>query len=76
MAKQSVEAVKPNILVRARNYLREVKIEMSKVTWPTRVDLKASTTVVLIFLVLLAVIIGSMDLIFQRVVLMLYDLTS
>ena len=76
MAKQSAEVAKPNLLVRSSGYLREVKIELGKVTWPSRADLKASTTVVLLFLVLLAVVIGGMDLIFQRVVLILYNLTS
>ncbi|PCJ48963.1 MAG: preprotein translocase subunit SecE [Candidatus Hydrogenedentota bacterium] len=75
MAKQAAETVKPNILVRTRGYIHDVKAEMDKVTWPTRADLKASTTVVLLFLALLAVLIGSMDLIFQRAVLLLYSLT-
>jgi len=75
MAKQAAETVKPNILVRTRGYIHDVKVEMDKVTWPTRADLKASTTVVLLFLALLAVLIGSMDLIFQRAVLLLYSLT-
>jgi len=75
MAKQAAETVKPNVLVRTRGYIHDVKVEMDKVTWPTRADLKASTTVVLLFLALLAVLIGSMDLIFQRAVLMLYSLT-
>jgi preprotein translocase subunit SecE len=75
MAKQAAETAKPNFIARSRSYIHDVKVEMDKVTWPTRSDLKASTTVVLLFLVLLAVVIGSMDLIFQRVVLMLYSLT-
>ena len=75
MAKQNVQVVKPNIFQRARTYLNEVRIELSKVTWPSQSELKASTTVVLIFLVILAVTIGAMDIIFQRAVLLLYNLT-
>ncbi|MCB1162926.1 MAG: preprotein translocase subunit SecE [Candidatus Latescibacteria bacterium] len=33
---------------RLRNYLREVWLEMGKVTWPTRDELRESTLVVII----------------------------
>lgn len=57
------------------NYLLEVKNELSKVTWPSREDLKAHTTVVLIFLALLAALVGAMDVAFQRLVLALFNIT-
>ena len=75
MAKQNVAVEKPNFFRRSRTYLNEVRIELAKVTWPSQAELKASTTVVLIFLVILAVTIGAMDIIFQRAVLFLYTLT-
>jgi preprotein translocase subunit SecE len=75
MAKQNVQVSKPNFFRRSRTYLNEVRIELAKVTWPSQSELKASTTVVLIFLVILATAIGTMDIIFQRAVLLLYNLT-
>jgi preprotein translocase subunit SecE len=75
MAKQNVAVEKPNFIRRSRGYLNDVRMELAKVTWPSQAELKASTTVVLIFLVILAVTIGAMDIVFQRAVLFLYSLT-
>lgn len=74
MAKQVQQIVKLGVVARSKAYLQDVRSEMGKVTWPTREDLKASTTVVMIFLALLATIIGSMDQVFQRLVLFMYSL--
>ena len=46
-------------------FLSEVKAEVLKITWPTRDDLKKATMVVLIFVVVVALIIGMMDIILQ-----------
>ena len=45
------------------SFLREVRGEFTKVTWPTREELINSTTVVLIFSAAFAVFIGIFDLI-------------
>jgi len=42
-------------------YLTEVLAEMSKVTWPTRDELKESTIIVLVFSLVSGVVIYSMD---------------
>ena len=76
MAKQSQQVAKPGIVARTKEYLGDVRTELGKVTWPTREDLKASTTVVMMFLALLAVIIGAMDQVMQRAVILLFNLTS
>ncbi len=74
MAKQmSATAPKPNIFMRLVNYLVEVRVELDKVTWPSRDDLKAHTIVVLFFLGLLSVMIGAMDVGFQRLVFTLFS---
>jgi len=62
---------KPNIITQAKVFLQEVKTEMDKVTWPTRDDLKASTSVVLIFLAIMSVMVGILDVVFQNIVLAL-----
>lgn len=75
MAKQiAATAPKPNIIMRLVNYLEEVRVELDKVTWPSRDDLKAHTIVVLFFLGLLSVLIGALDVGFQRLVLTLFSL--
>ena len=49
-------------------FLGEVKSEFKKVSWPTRDELFASTTVILIGVAILAVFIGICDLVFSRMI--------
>jgi preprotein translocase subunit SecE len=53
---------------RMRNFLREVKIEMSKVTWPPRRELLTATAVVIIAIVIAGIYIGVFDFIWTTVV--------
>jgi preprotein translocase subunit SecE len=46
---------------RVTKYLREVKAEFKKVTWPNRQELQAYTGVVLITVAVMAVVIWVMD---------------
>ncbi len=46
---------------KVRTFLKEVKIEMKKVTWPNRDDLTTYTVVVLIVVLIMAVYIGIVD---------------
>jgi preprotein translocase subunit SecE len=43
-------------------FLREVRAELGKVTWPTRKDTIASTSVVLVIVLLIAAFLGIVDL--------------
>ncbi len=43
-------------------FLREVRVELAKVTWPTRKDTIASTSVVLVIVILIAAFLGLVDL--------------
>ena len=45
------------------NFVKEVRTEFTKVSWPTRDDLVRSTGVVLVFSAIFAVFIGMFDLI-------------
>jgi|TARA_B100000809_G_C14781622_1_gene403176 preprotein translocase subunit SecE len=45
------------------NFVKEVRTEFTKVSWPTRDDLVSSTSVVLVFSAIFAVFIGMFDLI-------------
>ncbi len=49
------------------NFVKDVRAEFSKVSWPTREDLVSSTGVVLVFSAVFAVFIGMFDLIISFV---------
>jgi len=51
----------------AKKFIKEVKSEISKVTWPTWVELKGSTLLVIVMSVFFAVYIGFIDLILSYV---------
>ena len=49
-------------------FLREVRIEMGKVTWPPRPELIQATTVVIVAVTIAAVYIGLLDLVWSSLV--------
>ncbi|WP_051185155.1 preprotein translocase subunit SecE [Desulfatiglans anilini] len=46
---------------RARQFLREVKMELRKVKWPTRKELIASTSVVIVLVMIISLYLGLVD---------------
>jgi preprotein translocase subunit SecE len=50
------------------NYLKDVKLEMGKVSWSTREELIGSTIVVLVSLAILSIFIGVCDVILSTIV--------
>lgn len=50
-----------SILQKPVNFVREVKVELSKVSWSTRKELLGSTAVVIVITLLMAVFIGVID---------------
>jgi preprotein translocase subunit SecE len=60
--KASVIERTSGVVETVRQFLREVRVELSKVTWPTRKDTIASTSVVLIIVILIAAFLGIVDL--------------
>jgi len=57
----------PGRIARFIQFLRDVRNELRKVTWPTFDELKKATTVIIIFVAVLGVMIGLMDSFFQWV---------
>jgi preprotein translocase subunit SecE len=55
------------MLEKVRNFLREVRVELEKVTWPGRKEVQAATLVIIALVVLLAVFIGGVDFVVSRV---------
>jgi len=53
---------------RLNNFLKEVRVEARKVTWPTREELVESTTVVLVTVAIISVFIFVVDQIVGRLV--------
>jgi preprotein translocase subunit SecE len=49
-------------------FLKEVQIELKKVVWPTRKDTIASTTVVLILVIIIATFLGLVDFGLSRII--------
>jgi preprotein translocase subunit SecE len=50
-----------NLWTRSIQFLREVKIELKKVTWPTRKQTLGSTGVVLVLVVIISMFLGLVD---------------
>jgi len=55
-------------LGRLREFMSEVPGELKKVTWPDWEQLRNATGVIIIFVLVVAGIIGLMDLVFRQVV--------
>ena len=61
MATEALERPRRNWVVRIVDFLRDVRGEVRRVTWPTWEELKKATGVIIVFVLLLGVLIGLMD---------------
>ena len=55
------------ILEKSARFLRDVKTELTKVSWPSKNDIKGATIVVIIVVLIISFFIGLVDLIIMRV---------
>ena len=55
-----------------REYLKDVRGELTKVSWPTREELRDSTVVVIVTVLLVATFIGLVDYVLNRVVALIF----
>jgi preprotein translocase subunit SecE len=55
-----------------REYLKDVRAELTKVSWPTREELRDSTVVVIVTVLLVATFIGLVDQGLNRVVALVF----
>lgn len=51
-----------------KNYLFEVRSELKKVTWPEKKTLGISTVVIVLFMIIMALYFGIVDLVFSKIV--------
>ncbi|MCL4498836.1 MAG: preprotein translocase subunit SecE [Chloroflexi bacterium] len=73
MAKRNAVTTRPsvervNLLTKLVKFLREVRIELTKVSWPSREQVIASTLVVLVAVTFFALYIGGIDQIFVKTI--------
>jgi preprotein translocase subunit SecE len=54
-------AERPSIIRAIGDYIRDVRVEMSKVSWPSRRELRDSTLVVIVMVFIVAIFIGVVD---------------
>ncbi|MGB9699570.1 MAG: preprotein translocase subunit SecE [Thermodesulfobacteriota bacterium] len=62
-----------SLLQKISQFFREVRVEMKKVTWPSRKETLASTSVVLITVILMAFFLGIVDLGLSRLIKIFLD---
>ena len=60
-------------LQKAKQFFREVRVELKKVTWPSRKETIASTSVVLITVFLVAFFLGIVDLGLSRLIKIFFE---
>jgi preprotein translocase subunit SecE len=53
---------------RLKRFLKEVKVELTKVTWPTMAELRGSTGIVIITTLVITFFIGLVDIGLSRLV--------
>jgi preprotein translocase subunit SecE len=66
--KENESGFMTKIVEDTKRFLKEVKIEMTKVTWPTWPELKGSTVLVILVSVFFAVYIGAIDLVLSKII--------
>ena len=54
-------AERPSVTRAIADYVRDVRVEMSKVSWPSRRELRDSTLVVIVMVFIVAIFIGIVD---------------
>jgi preprotein translocase subunit SecE len=52
---------RPSVIRAFTDYVRDVRVEMSKVSWPSQRDLRDSTLVVIVMVIIVSIFIGIVD---------------
>lgn len=67
VATEALAPAKKGVVGRLLDFLREVRGEIQKVTWPGMDELRKATIVIVIFVLVLGLVIGLMDSLLQLV---------
>ncbi len=57
-----------NIIDKTKQFLTEVKVELKKISWPLRKETVASTSVVLVLVIIISAFLGLVDMSLSRIV--------
>jgi len=60
------------MLTRTRTFLTDVRVELKKVTWPSRQDTISSTGVVLVVVFIISFYLGFIDILLSKMVTSLF----
>jgi preprotein translocase subunit SecE len=60
------------MLKRTRSFLTDVRVELKKVSWPSRQDTMSSTGVVLVVVFIISFYLGIIDILLSRMVTSLF----
>ncbi|MGD9015586.1 MAG: preprotein translocase subunit SecE [Candidatus Omnitrophota bacterium] len=55
------------VFSKAINFIKEVRLQLIKVSWPTKTELVGATTVVIVITILIAIFVGIVDLMLSRI---------
>jgi preprotein translocase subunit SecE len=58
--------------MQVREFVKEVQVESTKVSWPTRIELRDSTIVVIVAVLIVSVFVGAVDYVLQLGVRLLF----
>ena len=61
-----------NFLIKPINFFKEVKVQLIKVSWPTRAELIGATTVVIVAILICAIFVGLIDTALSRLISLLF----
>ncbi len=61
MAETVTTAATPSRMDRVREFAKDIRVEFLKVSWPTRQELRDSTIVVIITVILVSIFVGLVD---------------
>ena len=59
------ESQSTSLVQRAKDFVKDVRVESTKVSWPTRIELRDSTVVVIITVLLVSAFLFAIDRILQ-----------
>ena len=54
------------VLAKTNKFLQDVKVELGKVTWPTRKETVATTWVVVVIIMVISLYLGACDIILTK----------
>ncbi len=69
---QQKQPQRAGLLAGPRRFARDVRGELRRVSWPDRDQLRQSTAVVLIIVIVLAIYVAAVDFVFQNLVRLIF----